>query len=160
MGIRSSYASSMHPDNAFGNGQAQTSAACLCPVGIRDAIKRKEDFSEMDHGHSRAVVAHLNHSSRNSNSFHPAHGDFHISAWPGVPNRIANDIFDGSTKVLGYACGRAGVQGIDSDRAGPCLGLEISIGRNFLQQAAQLNGFLVTRFGTAVDSSQREELSD
>ena len=69
MGIRSFYASSMHPDNAFGNGQAQTSAACLCPVGIRDAIKRKEDFSELGHGHSRTVVAHLNYGSRNRSSF-------------------------------------------------------------------------------------------
>src|SRR5258708_37930229 len=158
--MRSFSASSMHPANAFGNGQAQTSAACLCSVGIRDAIKRKKDFSKMDHGHSRTVVAHLNHGSRNCSSFQPAHGDFHIGAWLGVPNRIANDIFDGSTKVLGYAYCRAGVQGIDSDRAGPGLGLENSIGRSFMKQAAQLNGFLVARFGTAVDSSQREELSD
>jgi hypothetical protein len=150
----------MHPDNAFGNGQAQTSAACLGSVGIRDAIKGKEDFSKMDHGHSRTVIAHLDHGSRNSSSLQPAHGDFHICAGPCVPNRIANDIFNSSTLVLGYACGGALVQGIDSDRAGPGLSLEISIGCNFLQQAAQLNGFLVARFGTAVDSSQREELSD
>jgi hypothetical protein len=97
----------MHPDNTFGNGQAQTGAACLYPVGIRDAIKRKEDFSELGHGHSRTMVAHLNYDSRNSSSFQPAHGDFYICAWSGVPNRIANDIFDGSTKVLSYACGRA-----------------------------------------------------
>jgi hypothetical protein len=58
----------MHPDNAFGNSQAQTSAACLCPVGIRDAIKGKEDFSKMDHGYSGAVVANLNYGSGNSSS--------------------------------------------------------------------------------------------
>jgi len=55
-----SYGSSMHPDNAFVMAKPQTQRALSVAPCIRDAIKRKEDFSHGTPGHLPGPwVAHL-----------------------------------------------------------------------------------------------------
>src|ERR1700675_386513 len=111
-------------------------------------------------GHSQAVVANLNHSPGRRISSLPAHADFYISAWLGVANGIANNIFEGAAKLLRYTRGRAGIPGSHADRAVSSLGFKISIRRDFLEQVCQLYLFFLARFGVAIESRQCEELAD
>lgn len=147
-------------NGAFGDGEAQAGAAGSAFASISDTVEGNEDIGELLDGYSTAVVAHANDGLAGRAVSRSEKADFHIGAFFGVADGVADDVFDGAAEDFAISGDGARFRSDDADEAVAAAGFEVGVGDDVAQERFEIYGALFHQSFATFQASETEQAAD